>query len=233
MKKLLTSILLLTLILISSCQVSENITIKDNISTSETNIEVYDFFIAVLNDFSQFMDNPNDASIVNTAFSDFANGLASNENNSNVVYMANEGNKYYLSFDFVSISNALSSISASDNTILKQEGNSIDFYLDINNYPELKAMIPFLSDPNFEVYGPEYNQGMSEADYLDMIFYLLGEEAPDAIRNSTIEINFTLPGTITESSGITVTGDNTCTYSFPLIDFLLLNEPMSFSITWN
>ena len=78
MKKLLTSILLLTLILISSCQVSENITIKDNISTSETNIEVYDFFIAVLNDFSQFMDNPNDASIVNTAFSDFANGLSSN-----------------------------------------------------------------------------------------------------------------------------------------------------------
>ena len=147
--------------------------------------------------------------------------------------MANEGNKYYLSFDFVSISNALSSISASDNTILKQDGNSIDFYLDINNYPELKAMIPFLSDPNFEVYGPEYNQGMSEADYLDMIFYLLGEEAPDAIRNSTIEINFALPGTITESSGVTVTGDNTCTYSFPLIDFLLLNEPMSFSITWN
>ena len=74
---------------------------------------------------------------------------------------------------------------------------------------------------------------MSEADYSDMIYYLLGEEAPDALKTSMITINFTLPGAITSSEGVTVTGENSCTYSFPLIDFLLLAEPMSFSITWN
>ena len=94
-------------------------------------------------------------------------------------------------------------------------------------------MIPFLSDPNFEVYGPEYNQGMSEADYLDMIFYLLGEEAPEALQTSLVTINVTLPGEIISAEGVTVTGANSFTYAFPLIDFLLLAEPMSFSVTWN
>ena len=107
------------------------------------------------------------------------------------------------------------------------------FHLDISNYGELKEIVPFLADPNFEVYGPEYNQGMSEADYLDMIYYLLGEEAPDAISSSMIDINITTPGEIVSSEGVTVTGSNTCTYSFPLIDFLLLSEPMAFSISWN
>ena len=170
---------------------------------------------------------------MDSAVRDFANGLSSNENNSNVLYTIEEGNRYTLSFDFDDITEALSALGGSGFSVLKGDENSLSFYLDINNYAQLKEMIPFLSDPNFEVYGPEYNQGMSEADYLDMIFYLLGEEAPEALQTSLVTINVTLLGEIISAEGVTVTGANSFTYAFPLIDFLLLAEPMSFSVTWN
>lgn len=235
MNKILTFLVLILVILFPSCQVTEKITLSEDGNTSESNIQVYDFFLAVLNDFSAFLTEETSVdSIMDNAVRDFANGLSSNPNNSNVFYTRGESGEYMVSFDFESISNALSTLSGGrETTILKEDGNSISFYLDINNYPELKEMIPFLSDPNFEVYGPEYNQGMSETDYLDMIYYLLGEEAPDAIRNSLISIDITVPGKFTATEGVTVTSSNTCTYSFHLIDFLLLASPMSFSISWN
>lgn len=235
MKRIFAILTFISIILLSSCQVTENIIISDGENTSESDIIVYDFFIDVLNDFSAFVsDESQDESIMDAAVRGFADGLASNPDNCNIIYTKGSGNEYKLSFDFKSISNALSALNGAEgNSVLKEGENSLSFYLDINNYVELKEMIPFLADPNFEVYGPEYNQGMSEADYLDMIYYLLGEEAPDAISSSMIDINITTPGEIVSSEGVTVTGSNTCTYSFPLIDFLLLSEPMAFSISWN
>ena len=233
MKKILIFVSLL-LLLFTSCQVTENIKLSDEVNTSSGEIEIYDFFIAVIDDFSEFLDSSSSSeSIMDSAVRDFANGLSSNENNSNVLYTIEEGNRYTLSFDFDDITEALSALGGSGFSVLKGDENSLSFYLDINNYAQLKEMIPFLSDPNFEVYGPEYNQGMSEADYLDMIFYLLGEEAPEALQTSLVTINVTLPGEIISAEGVTVTGANSFTYAFPLIDFLLLAEPMSFSVTWN
>lgn len=235
MNKLLIFFTFLLLIVFPSCQVTENITLSDAGNTSEGEIIVSDFFIDVLKDFSQFMaTSASDESIMDSAVRDFANGLSSNENNSNVLFSKGEGNQYTLSFDFEDITEALSALGGVENfSVLEGDDHSLSFYLDINNYSELKEMIPFLADPNFEVYGPEFNQGMSEADYSDMIFYLLGEEAPEALQTSLITINFTLPGELTKAEGVTVTGENSCSYSFPLIDFLLLSKPMSFSISWN
>ena len=235
MNKLLIFFTFLLLIVFPSCQVTENITLSDAGNTSEGEIIVSDFFIDVLNDFSQFMaTSDSDESIMDSAVRDFANGLSSNENNSNVLFSKGEGNQYTLSFDFEDITEALSALGGVENfSVLEGDDHSLSFYLDINNYSELKEMIPFLADPNFEVYGPEFNQGMSEADYSDMIFYLLGEEAPEALQTSLITINFTLPGELTKAEGVTVTGENSCSNSYPLIDFLLLSKPMSFSISWN
>ena len=121
---------------------------------------------------------------------------------------------------------------AENQSLFTLSDDSLSFYLDINNYPELKAIVPFLADQNFEVYGPEYNQGMSEADYLDMIYFLLGEDGPEAITNGVMEININVPGTITAADGCRIAGTNTAVFTFPIIDFLLLNTPLSFSVAW-
>ncbi len=64
----------------------------------------------------------------------------------------------------------------------------------------MEAIVPFLADPNFEVFLPEYNIGYTEEEYLEMIVFLLGEEAPEKITNSYIKLRVAVPGTITSYS---------------------------------
>jgi hypothetical protein len=71
------------------------------------------------------------------------------------------------------------------------------FYLDLENYPQLTKVIPFLADKNFEPFGPTYNQGISAEDYLEMISFMLGDEGPDAITSSSIVLDLQTPGDIT------------------------------------
>ncbi len=225
-------LMLLFVLLFSSCAVSENISLSKNGSSSYTDITIYPFFIDVLNDFSEFLPK-NDESIMDAAITDFTNKLETSKKAFDVHMYKTGENSYSISFNFNDIPSVLSALKGDHSiSVLKEDRNSLKFHLDINNYQELKAIIPFLADPNFEVYGPEYNQGMSEEDYLDMIYYLLGEDGPDAIRNSTIDITIITPSEIVSSSGVEKKGPKTVLYSFPLIDFLLLNEPMEFEITW-
>lgn len=231
MKKL--SILLLSILILSACSVVEDVNISNNLSgTSSTDIEVYPFFIEVLNDFSEFLPE-NEGEIMDKAIIDFSASLSNTGKAENVSVHKTGDNRYLVSFEFHSIEELINSLGQnSTQSVLSQTTNSLSFYLDINNYAELKTAIPFLADPQFEVYGPEYNIGISEADYLDMITYLLGEEGPEAITESLISINIKTPGSITKAEGLRKTGDKSAVYEFPLIDFLLLAEPMSFTLEW-
>ena len=112
------------------------------------------------------------------------------------------------------------------------EENSLLFYLDINSYPQLGEILPFLTDLNFEVYAAEYNQGMSEADYLEMIYFLLGDKGRNAVSNIVVTISTSVPGIIKTCNKCVQIDENTIEYKFPLIDFLLLKEPLSFSVSW-
>lgn len=112
------------------------------------------------------------------------------------------------------------------------EGNSLSFYLDINSYQQLRDILPFLTNPNFEVYGPEYNQGMSEEDYFEMVSFMFGDKGHDAVSNAVVTITISVPGTIRECNGCVQIDENTIEYEFSLIDFLLLKEPLSFSVNW-
>ena len=131
MKRIFAILTFISIILLSSCQVTENIIISDGENTSESDIIVYDFFIDVLNDFSAFVsDESQDESIMDAAVRGFADGLASNPDNSNIIYTKGSGNEYKLSFDFKSISNALSALNGAEgNSVLKEGENSLSFYL--------------------------------------------------------------------------------------------------------
>ena len=224
--------LLLSLLVLSSCQVTENLELaSDGTGNSVTEIHVEDFFITVLSDFSEFLPE-SDTSIMDGAIDGYIKSLENASAVSNPEWESLGDNNYKVEFSFASIASLLSDMGAENQSIFTLTDNSIAFSLDINNYPELKSIVPFLADPNFEVYGPEYNQGMSEADYLDMIYFLLGEEGPEAVTNGTVEVLLTVPGTITETKGCTAINGNTASFEFPIIDFLLLNTPLSFSIVW-
>ncbi len=231
MRKIIAATLFCALVL-SSCQVTESLSLaSDGSGSSNTEIHVEDFFITVLQDFSEFLPG-SDTSIMDSAIEGYVNSLENAEAVSNGSWESLGDNNYRVSFSFASIASLLSDMGAENQSIFALADNSLSFSLDINNYPELKQLVPFLADPNFEVYGPEYNQGMSEADYLDMIYFLLGEDGPEAVTNGEVEVLLTVPGTITATQGCTAVSENTASFAFPIIDFLLLNAPLSFSISW-
>ena len=218
--------------LLSACTVTENLVISgDGSMESRSDIHAEQFFVDVLTDFAEFLPE-DDASIMDSAVASFGDGLgnmAAIESSSAVKTGENE---YSIAFSFTDLQALLSEFGVEGQSLLEATGNSLTFHLDISNYPELKEIVPFLADPNFEVYGPEYNQGMTEDEYLEMISFLLGEDGPEAIRNGLVSFSITVPGTITGTENAVVTGECTASYSFPIIAFLLLNEPLSFSIEW-
>ena len=198
---------------------------------SVSDIKAEPFFVSVLEDFAEFLPE-NGKSIMDSSIEGFAGQLSDTAGAEAVQYEKTGENQYRLSFSTSDMNTLLSSFGAEDQSFVKIDETGFSFYLDINNYPELKTMVPFLADPNFEVYGPEYNQGMSEEDYLEMIYFLLGEEGPGAISNGEVTINIEVPGTITAVENAERISDNTISYSFPVIAFLLLSEPLSFSVSW-
>lgn len=231
-KRILLTVLLITLL--TSCVVNESLNCTTGYSgSSKTNITVDEFFLSVLEDFSSF-NSGSGYSIMDDAMVGFSNKVNSSTSSSNVSLLSDgKGEKYVLSFDYSSLSSLIKDLNEGEsNTLLSLTSSSISFNLGMDNYSELKSVIPFLSDKNFEVYGPEYSNGMTEEEYMDMISFLLGPDSPTALSDSLVTIEITTPGTITEIKGAMKSGPKKAVYSFPIIDFLLLNEPLSFSIKW-
>lgn len=233
MRKVITALLML-LLLLTSCVVTESITASTGYSgSSKTDLTVDPFFLTVLEDFSSFTSGDG-YTIMDDAMVGFASSLNSSAAASSVSLLSDgDGKRYVISFDYSSLEKLLRDLNdGKTNTLFTITSSSLSFKLTMENYDELKNVIPFLSDENFEVYGPEYSNGMTEEEYTDMITFLLGEESPEALQNSSVTVLITVPGTITSLSGAVKTGTSTALYTFPVIDFLLLNDPLSFSISW-
>ena len=231
MKKII--VVLVCSLLLLSCTVTEQSSLSSGTKgTSLTDIYVEDYFIDVLTDFAEFMP-ASDETIMDSAISTFASQLNDAPSASRVAAVKSDGNNYSVYFDFSSFEKLASELSGGkSSTIIKQGPNSLSFYVDIDNYEELEAVVPFLADPNIEVFLAKYNIGYSEEDYMDMIVFSLGEEAPESLRNSMITMDITLPGKVSAVTGAVKTSDTSIRYAFRLIDFLLLSSPLSFNVTW-
>lgn len=232
MKTRLPLLLLALLALLTSCAVTESLTLDGTGGSSSADVHVEPFFVDVLSDFAEFLPDEN-TNIMDSSIDGFVSELARKEAVDDPSYTKTGENDYLIVFSYGSLAQFSEAYRLEDQSLLSQKEHSFSFYLDIDNYGELKSLVSFLRDPNFEVYGPEYNQGMSEEDYLDMIYFLLGEEGPDAIRNGLVTIILETPGRVTKTVNAEKTGESAVKASFPLIDLLLLNEPISFSVEWD
>lgn len=235
----LTIATLIVLFLLSSCVMQQGLTLyqqgKGGWATSD--LYVYDFFLSVLEDFEPFSEEERTISIMDEHVEDFVIQLYHSPSASNISSMKIGDNGYFIDFSFSSLVDLLSDLNKKETqsivTVDEAYGiSTLRFYLDIDNYEELERMIPFLSNPNFETFGPLYNEGMSEEEYLDMMSYILGDEAPPSIEQSLISLRFTTPKAIKSLSGGVQESPNSVRFDIPLIDFLLLAEPIVFSVSW-
>ena len=227
-------LILSAIVFLSSCTVSQALETQSALSgTAETKLEVDQFFLDLLEDFSDF-ESKSGYSIMDEAMLNLTDRINSSSSSSSVKLLT-DGNsrKYVISFDYSSLEKLVYDLNGGkDNTLLSLEKNKVALNLTYDNYDELESVIPFLSDPNFEVYGPRYSNGMTEEEYKDMISFLLGEEGVEALEKSFVSIDIRTPGDITGTKGAMKIGSRRAVFSFPIIDFLLLNEPLTFSVEW-
>jgi hypothetical protein len=222
------------LVLVSGCTITENISFKQTgYHYSDFDFTVEDFFIAVLEDFSEFDPENEDIPLMDKAIGDFEKALQYSPTTRNVGLKKLDEHSYEGVFEFSNLQRLITDLGAGENQSLLDIGeHSMTFFLSMDNYDQLVPVIPFLADENFEAFGPVYNQGLSEADYLEMISFMLGEEGPPAIERSVITLRVNTPKEITSFSNGKKVAQRVYEFSFPLIDFLLLAEPITFTVRW-
>lgn len=225
---------LLAILLLSSCTVTEQLSLQTSTySHSLFDFTVEDFFLDVLEDFSEFTPTSQDTSLVDSAIDEFEEALSLSWTTKDVSIDRINDNAYKGEFFFMDLGRLFSDLGAgNDQSFMRIHNQTLTFNLCMDNYDQLVPVIPFLADENFEAFGPVYNQGLSEDDYLEMISFMLGEEGPPAIEQSVITLHITTPQPITSFVEGKKLSSNQYEFSFPLIDFLLLSEPITFTVSW-
>ncbi|MFA5447332.1 MAG: hypothetical protein WC233_03535 [Sphaerochaeta sp.] len=225
---------LLAIVLISGCTVTQQLdyhSAKER--TASFDFEVEDFFVAVLEDFSDFSPAEGDEDLMDKAIRDFERALQRSPATSGVSLDKVDENSWYGYFTVHDLERLIVDLGAGANqTLLTLTDDSLSFFLSMDNYDQLVPVIPFLADPNFEAFGPVYNQGLSEEDYLEMISFMLGEEGVPAIEESTITLTLRTPRPVKSFTAGTKRSADLYEFSFPLIDFLLLADPITFTVRW-
>lgn len=222
----------------ASCTVQQEIVVHaDSSGKVNFDIALEDFFLLVLDDFAVFLP-PEEADITQESLDNLQNELNKSTYAKNARIQKLDDNYLTGTFDFIDFEGFFKE---TQKDISKQsifsyaEANNlhtITIHLDIDNYDQLTKLIPLLKDPSFSIFGPEENIGVSEADYMEMISYVLGEEGPGAIDRSYISLRIkTDKPIVSHSGGKKLTADS-IVFNVPLIDFLLLAKPIDYSVTW-
>ena len=230
--------------LLSSCVVAEKLTLTGDYTQSKAvpgknhvDLSVDDFFVGVVEDLSDWENKGNNDPIIDVAIQDFVKNLEASSVTSSIKFVETGYNTYMGDFAFTNFPQLLIDLSNNQAdqsvvTMSSKNGKShVEISINMDNYEQLTKMIPFLADPNFEVYGPLYNNDLTEEEYLEMVSFILGEQCPDSIASSSIKIQVVAPKAISAHNG-KLRNSKTVEFSFPLIDFLLLHESIDFYLEY-
>lgn len=237
------ALILVTIFSFSSCKVTETMNLKNKITENGTlkgnshiDLTVSDYFVSVVEDLSNWDETGNEDPILQVAIDEFVQNLEESDSASSIKFIKTGVNTYMGDFSFSDFNNLILDLSKNSNSSLvsatEKDGKThIQIHIGMDNYEELTKIVPFLANPNFEVYGPLYNNDLTEENYLEMMSFILGEECPDEILSSKVTIQVVAPKQITSHNG-TLKNAKTVVFSFPLIDFLLLHEPIEFELEY-
>jgi hypothetical protein len=108
---------------------------------------------------------------------------------------------------------------------------TVAVHLDKRTFRQLSAAFPVLADPALAGLGPQENDAITEKDYLSMIEFSLGAEAPALAKKSFVEITIRPEGQIVSQTGGTLSG-GAAVFRVPLLALLVLDKPVEFSVSY-
>lgn len=118
-------------------------------------------------------------------------------------------------------------------TFSRRGGEStLKVHLDNKNFRQISAFSPAMENPLFDMFGPQENDDTTEDEYLEMIEFAFGEEGVEGLEAAHVELIVTVRGELVSQVGGKRKGKNQVVFTIPLIDFLLLQEPMDYSLTF-
>ncbi len=103
--------------------------------------------------------------------------------------------------------------------------------LDRSTYGQLTALFPPLRDPVMQQLGPQGTGKVSESDYLDMIRFSIGDDAPALLKKSFFTLTVRPEGEILSQVGGTVSA-GVVTFRIPVLRMLVLDRPLVYSVTY-
>lgn len=212
------------LLMLTSCVSTQTIEFDSGFSgNAEYKANVKDYFITVLDDFTSLSDTTGEEQLFRS-MENFNHNLvvspyADNEKKSKVA------NSYRGTFDFSDFGKLFDDLcEGKPQTIMHLyiEGDTatLHFHIDKDNYEELDSLVAFITDETLSGYGPKYNQDMTAEEYEEMIDFVMGDGGSAAIESSRILITI-----------ITPDGEKH-NFPIPLIDFLLLHDPIDIAVHW-
>lgn len=111
------------------------------------------------------------------------------------------------------------------------QGTSLHIHLDRNNFSKVTELFPILKNPLFEAFGPQENESTTEEEYLELIELALGEEGTKGLKKSFLETMVKVKGTLISQKGGVVT-DKGVLFKTPLIRILLLDQPLDYILVF-
>jgi hypothetical protein len=109
--------------------------------------------------------------------------------------------------------------------------STLRLHLDRSTWTQLAGLFPPLRDPLIAQLGPQANGKITDADYLAMIRFSIGDAAPGLLQKSFLTLSIKPQGEIVSQSGGTVS-DGAVTFRIPLLRILVLDRPLDYSVTW-
>ena len=110
--------------------------------------------------------------------------------------------------------------------------NTLRVHLSRDNYRALTALFPILDHPLLVSLGPQQDLEVSDAEYLEMMGFVLGDDGPPAISDSVVTVRVEVDGAILEHDGGELQEDGSLLITIPLIRVLVLDQPLDYTIVY-
>lgn len=223
---------LLTCLLVS-CSVTERLSLSESGEQKSTaSVEVSDFFIDVAADFDEFNDPANPRISFQKLMEEIRDSLQYSGSTYDVTLNENDGHHDTLGFSFPDIQSLFEAFGGEAQDILLVDDKTLVMHLGMDNWEQMEKIVPLLADDHFQPFGPRYNQGMSAEEYGEMLDFMLGDGASDDLQKSTVSLTIHTPADITWCRNMTQKTGTEATLTFPLVDLLLLAEPIEAELSW-
>ena len=109
---------------------------------------------------------------------------------------------------------------------------TLNVHLARDNYRALTALFPILDHPLLVSLGPQQDMEVTDAEYLEMMGFVLGDEGPPAIKDSTVTVRLVVDGRILEHDGGELQDDGSLLLTIPLLRILVLDEPLDYTVVF-